>query len=89
MAQEIHKGSRFIAKEPVQLAASLGRGRVANAEVNDIRTWVHIFAESGTEDGAFYPAQDIQLFGEKSIESLHTFLGDVLAKIKETKEPKA
>jgi hypothetical protein len=39
---------------------------------------IRIFSESGCDEGAYYPAQDIQVYGTKQVTALRDFCNEVL-----------
>lgn len=46
---------------------------------------VRLFSESGTDEGAFFPAQDVQVYGKEQVQALRDLCDETLKMLEETK----
>lgn len=65
-------------KEPINITAPIGVIVVAKANININNSNLRLFSESGCDEGAYYPAQDIYIYGDKQIEALRDFCVQIL-----------
>jgi hypothetical protein len=70
---------------PTILTNPIGVCVVAKADINQNNSAIRLFSESGCDEGAYFPACDIHIYGDRQIEALHKFLEEVIAKRKEYK----
>lgn len=66
-----------MAKEPTSIAVAIGH-QTARADIKYRAASITLQSTSGVDDGAFYPAQDVQIYGNKSIKQLRDFCDTVL-----------
>ena len=72
---------------PKQIAKAISQnqhvayGTVKTPSEGGLRAWeprLHIHFPSGVDDGAYYPASDIQLYGTEAITNLRDFCNELL-----------
>lgn len=70
-------------------AAGIGSTQVALCLINGASFAVNIFAPSGSDDGAFFPASDINIYGKDAITQLRDFLTASLERFHDLHNPKS
>ena len=73
-------------KQTVRIAKPLGVQAVVKGEASQNNSHLRIFSESGCDEGAYYPAQDIQIYGDKQLEDLRDFIAEILKEREEFKK---
>ena len=72
----------------ITLAIPIGVMIVAKGDINYHGCSVRLFSESGCDEGAYYPSQDIHIYGTKQVEDLRDFCSTVLGSLAELHEKK-
>lgn len=69
-----------------QIAEPIGVAIVAKGDAwNGAACSVRLFSESGCDEGAYYPAQDVHVYGVEQVKTLRDFCDKVLKLVEETK----
>lgn len=69
--------------EAIVLAAPIGVCIVVKGVVRTHSVEIRLYSESGVDEGAYYPAQDINIYGENQVTSLRDFCDSIINKMKE------
>ena len=70
-----------------QIAKPIGVCIVAKAYcANGSQASIRLFSESGCDEGAYFPAQDIHVYGIEQIKSLKEFCEETIKLFEETKK---
>ncbi len=62
----------------ITLTAPLGVAVVVKGNANQNNCSLRLFSESGCDEGAYYPPQDVQIYGDKQVLELRNFCDHLL-----------
>jgi hypothetical protein len=76
-------------KEPIKIASWIGVGVTAKGEsAANNRAQIHLYTDSGVDDGAYYPSQHIHVYGQLQVLALRDFCDKVLENLEQFEEKK-